>query len=56
MNAQSKYSRTEYAQFSEFNLCQKIFVGLLGLILLYLVGFIIYMCFTWDKVRINEYS
>lgn len=52
----SKYSRIEPANLKEFSWCQKIFVVIMGLILLYLFSFIIYMCFTWNKIRINEYA
>jgi hypothetical protein len=51
-----RYARIEPAQLKDFSICQKIFVGLLGLVLLYLIGFIIYISCTWNKDRINEYS
>lgn len=56
MSSAGRYARTEPAQLKDFTICQKIFVGILGLVLLYLVGFIIYISATWNKDRINEYS
>ena len=40
----------------KFSPCQYVFVGLLAAVLLYFVGFIIYISCTWNKDRINEYS
>lgn len=56
MSPAGRYARTEPAQLKDFSICQKILVSVLGLVLLYLVGFIIYISFTWNKDRINEYS
>lgn len=40
----------------DFNKCQWVCLLLVYGIFLFLVSFIIYMSFTWDKVRINEYT
>ena len=56
MQPQHEWAKTKPATLKEFSACQKVFVALLALILIYLISFIIYMILTWNKVRINEYA
>lgn len=39
-----------------FNVFQYICLGVLYLVAAFLLGFIIYISATWNKVRINEYT
>ena len=46
----------EVPQLSELNLFQKICTGIMVFFAAFLFGFIIYISFTWNKLRINEYT
>lgn len=56
MHEHSAYAKTKPAALKDFSACQKVFVVLLAIVLLYFVSFIVYMALTWNKVRINEYA
>ena len=56
MHPTGKYEKLEPVALRDFDWCQTTFVVIMALILLYLIGFIIYISETWDKNRINEYS
>jgi hypothetical protein len=51
-----EFAVTESTPLEKFSALQYVLVGLLSVILLNLVAFLIYISFTWNKDRINEYS
>jgi succinate dehydrogenase hydrophobic anchor subunit len=56
MKEPEEFATTKVPDFKEFTPCQLIYVIVMAVVLAFLLGFIIYMSFTWNKVRPNEYA